>query len=199
MRITSRSISTYKDFSKNIAISFHAGAHGADKSSLNSSDDLDIAIYMLQTIEVQGKKFNLFFDSGCGDLVCKKSAVMHLEAMGRATKIFDGPITLSGVGNHKSICDHGVYSVKLPLHNGKDITLSGICLDKVTGEFPIYPLHDVESEIQRVYASKSFSSRQLPKLPHSVGGETDIMVGIQYLKYYAKKIFSLPNGLSIYE
>ena len=41
--------------------------------------------------------------------------------------------------------------------------------------------------------------RKLPKLPFSIGGETDLMIGIQYLKYYPKMIFNLPNGLTIYE
>ena len=39
----------------------------------------------------------------------------------------------------------------------------------------------------------------MPKLPHSVGGATDLMIGIQYLKYFPKPIFRLPNGLTIYE
>ena len=39
----------------------------------------------------------------------------------------------------------------------------------------------------------------MPKLPHSVGAATDLMIGIQYLKYFPKLIFRLPNGLTIYE
>ena len=95
---------------------------------------------MLQTIQIQGKKFNLFFDSGCGDLACKRDAVSCLQGMGRARKVLDGPLTLSGVGNNKTVCKHGVYNVKIPFHDGRDVNLSGICLDKVTGEFPVYPL-----------------------------------------------------------
>ena len=42
-----------------------------------SNDDMKLfpdsvtqpAIYMLQTIQVGGSKFNLFYDSGCGDFV----------------------------------------------------------------------------------------------------------------------------------
>ena len=43
------------------------------------------------------------------------------------------------------------------------------------------------------------SSDDLPRLPENVGGETDIMIGIQYLKYFPVMKFSLPNGLTIYE
>ena len=37
------------------------------------------------------------------------------------------------------------------------------------------------------------------KLPEFVGVDTDIMIGIQYLKYYPNTMFSLLNGLSVYE
>ena len=39
----------------------------------------------------------------------------------------------------------------------------------------------------------------MPKLPHHVGGETDIMIGIKYLKYFPERVFQLPNGLTIYK
>ena len=174
-------------------------SYEAQKVTSGSDEGMDLAIYMLQTIQIQGQKFNLVFDSGCGDLVCKKDAVSCLQGMGRASKVLDGPLTLSGVGDNKTVCKHGVYNIKIPLHDGRDVNLSGICLDKVTGKFPIYPLNEVESDLCKAYASKRGNPKQLPILPQSVGGDTDFMVGMQYLKYFPKKIFSLPNGLSIYE
>ena len=77
--------------------------------------------------------------------------------------------------------------------------MSVICLDKITSEFPIYPLKEVENESHQIYASKGNNPKKIPKLPHSVGGHTDLMIGIQYLKYYPKRMFSLPNGLTVYE
>ena len=85
------------------------------------------------------------------------------------------------------------------MHDGRDVNLSGICLDKVTGEFPIYPLKEVEGDLRKAYASTRGNPKQLPILPQSVGGDTDVMIGMRYLMYFLKKIFSLPNGLSIYE
>ena len=40
---------------------------------------------------------------------------------------------------------------------------------------------------------------RLPKLPKFVGGETDIMLGIKYAKYFPKEVYSLPCWLAIYE
>ena len=58
------------------------------------------AIFMLQTINVGGKPFNVFFDNGCGDIVVKKSAIDTLVQLGRAKQEVPGPITMSGVGDH---------------------------------------------------------------------------------------------------
>ena len=63
---------------------------------------------MLQTTEVQGKTFNLFFDSGCGDLVCKMEAITQLVGMGRVIKVLDRPLKISGVGDNKTISKHGM-------------------------------------------------------------------------------------------
>ena len=61
------------------------------------------------------------------------------------------------------------------------------------------PLNEVESDLRKAYPSKRGNPKQLPILPQSVGGDTDFMIGMQYLKYFPKKIFSLSKGLSIYE
>jgi len=197
--------SLHKNFSKNLSIAFHVNpdvkkSYGSQSKSSNE-ENLDLAIYMLQTIEIQGEKFNLFYDTGCSDLVAKKDAITTLEKMGRATNIYSGVLTLSGVGDNQTSCEHGLYSVKLPLHDGREVHLSGICLDKITSKFPKYPLKEVEDDIHRAFRAQSSKNdpKRLPKLPHSVGGETDLMIGIQFLKYYPKKIFSLPNGLTLYE
>ena len=72
-------------------------------------------------------------------------------------------------------------------------------MDKITGTFPSYPLEEIEHEIHNQYASSGSNPSTLPKLPKYVGGDTDIMIGIQYLKYYPEKVYTLPNGLSIYK
>ena len=84
-----------------------ASAFGSfkSKSGGNSTEtnDGDWAIFMLQTIEINGHPFNIFYDSGYGDLVAKKSAIDILASMGRAKHEIPGPITLSDVGDRKVI------------------------------------------------------------------------------------------------
>ena len=77
--------------------------------------------------------------------------------------------------------------------------MSGLCLDKVTGKFPVFSLKTVENDIKDHYQKFGKDPEKLPRLPGEVGGETDIMIGIKYLKYFPKEIYKLPNGLTIYE
>ena len=139
-----------ESFSKEINISCFSksaillAAHSSSKLSKKEKPAVDVvdnAIFQLQTINVEGTHFNLFFDSQCGDVIIKKSAVDCLMRLGGAKLEVPGPITLPGVGDTKSICEHGAYSVRLPLKGGggRDAVLSGLCLEKCTAEFQSYP------------------------------------------------------------
>ena len=109
---------------------------------------------------MENETFNVFYDSGCGDLCVKKSVIDKLLTMGRARQVIPGPVVLSGVGNNQSICDHGIYEISLPLPNGENAVMRGICLDTVTGSFPSYSLGVAEQEIRKDcirHKGKSFS------------------------------------------
>ena len=185
--------------SKDVKITMHNLAHHVG-TVVEEGEEHNKGIFMLQTINVGGELFNIFYDSGCSDLVCKKSAIDKLVSQGRASCVTPGPITLTGVGDNKTVCQEGVYKITLPLLKGKEATMSGLCLDKVTGSFPEFSLKTVEKDIQEHYRKfGKCPDGKLPRLPGKVGGETDIMIGIKYLKYFPKEIHKLPNGLTIYE
>ena len=196
-----------ENFSKEIKISYYSKMAGIyKKSSLfdstkNKVDEqiCDNAIFLLQTICIEGQSLNLFFDSGCGDMVIKKSAVDSLKALGRATLEAPGPIPLSGVGDQKSVCEHGAYSVRLPLRNGREAILSGLCLDKVTTKFPIYPLKGVIRDLRAMCRDQGKAAFEIPKMPERVGGDTDILIGIKYAKYFPELIHMCPTGLAVYK
>ena len=197
-------INELPQFCKDIKISMYSVNKcpniGASHVANGVDVEADRGIFMLQTIEIGGQLFNIFYDSGCGDLVCKKSAIDKLVKIGRASQELPGPITISGVGDQKTICQDGVYRISLPLCGGKEANLSGLCLNKVTGTFPVFPLGRVESDIKEHYQQFGKNpTGKLPRLPDKVGGETDIMIGIKYLKYFPKEIHKLPDGLTIYE
>ena len=56
----------------------------------------------------------------------------------------------------------------------------------------------VEDDIKTAYKVSGKNLKELPKLPKSVGGHIDVMIGIKYLRYYPEKVFRLPSGLSKY-
>ena len=190
-----------QEFGENLPASFkNITMHSqANFVGIESEDDPNNrGIFMLQTIKIKGQNFNIFYDSGCSDLICKKSAINRLAKLGRATQIKPGPITISGVGDTQTVCEDGIYTVSLPLANGGDAVMQGLCLDKVTGDFPKFSLKNAEKTIRNHYQKSGGDFGELPCLPSKVGGEVDIMVGVKYLKYFPEQIFSLPTGLTIY-
>ena len=194
-----------EDFSKNISLICQSNV--AVQSSLPSDGDMiipdvqDAAIFALQTIKVGDCKLNLFFDGGCSDVVIKKSAADKLMEMGRAKNEVPGPIPLTGVGGHVTECEHGVYSFRLPLRSGEFATFSGLCLDQVTGKIPVFKLQKVENDIRMLCQEEGGEAlvSTLPRLSKSVGGETDILIGSQYLRYHPREIWSSQGGLKIFD
>ena len=150
MRFITKSKVEYKDFTKNMTLLFYADAY----PSRSNEESEESSIFMQQTILIEGKEMNLFYDSGCVDVSGRKGAVDELQKMGRANNEVPGPITITGVGDNKAICQYGIYRLRLNLHDGKDIKVSGVCLDKVTTEFPKYNLHEVQKDIIKEYEAK---------------------------------------------
>ena len=81
-------------------------------------------------------------------MVIKKSAIVHLQKVGRAKLELPGPIELTGVGEQKSICKYGAYSVRLPLKNGCEAVLSGLCLKKSHSNFSNLPAEESDARLQ---------------------------------------------------
>ena len=74
-----------------------------------------------------------------------------------------------------------------------------MCIDKITVEFLDYPLKGkVQDDVINSYKQHGRDPAVLPKLAQFVGGHTDFMLGIKYLRYYPEKLFQLPSGLTIY-
>ena len=86
---------------------------------------------MFQTIEIENEKFNIFHDSGCGDLCVSRTAVDRLIKLNRAKQVAKGPLIIEGLGDVKSVCEDGAYCINLPLENGGEATMSGLCLTRV--------------------------------------------------------------------
>ena len=109
------------------------------------------------------------------------------------------PISIGGVGSTKVKPNYHIFQIKLPVPNGSEATFSGVCLDQITIKFSQYLLKGiVEEDIAAGYKRQGNNPRYLPQLPQFVGGDTDLMSRIKYLRYYPEKMFQLPSGLTIY-
>ena len=182
-------------YSKEIKLSFHVGgtqfqsteSSGVNDSFNNSMVDEPVitesATFMLQTLLIDGNMYTLFFDTGCGDMVCSINAVRKLGST-RASLQFPGPIKLGGVGDIETESVHGVYQVRLPLNKSKDVRFAGVCLDKITKDFPMYPLDGkVTSDIHHAFIEAGGNTDNLPILPKHIGGQVDFIIGSKYLRY----------------
>ena len=148
----------------------------------------DEAIFMFQCISVGHFKLNLFFDGGCSDMVITKRALDIFMKLSRAKLITEGPLMLRGVGDIKSVCPYGRFQISIPLHNGREATLTGICLDKVTSTFDEFSLKLAEQDLREQYVREGGDPSNLPKLLEFVGGDTDIMIGIKNNKYFPREL-----------
>ena len=161
-------------------------------SYVSSSCD-DSAIYLLQHINVNNRNYLIFYDNGCHNFISRFDAIKSLPS--HCNCEYDGEVTLGGIGNITTNSPHGIYSVSLPLHDGSTATFTGACLDQVTSTFPTYQLSAIEQEIHQKFDG---DVRTLPRLPSTVGGEVDFIIGIKYFRYYPEIVFQLPSGLTIF-
>ena len=186
-------------FSKEIKLSFFAQSYKTTNPEKFLSDNTgsdDEALFMLQNIQVEGNEFVIFYDNGCSQFACQYDSIQRIGA--RAKRTVKGPLNLGGVGGTVATARHGEYEVSLPLFNGENVKFTGLCLDQITQKFPVYPLQGViEDDISRAH-SLTNDTRQLPKLPVTVGGlHTSFMIGMKFKKYFPTEIFMMPSGLTI--
>lgn len=102
------------------------------------------------------------------------------------------------MGDLTSVSQHETYKVNI--HDGSQATISRVCLDKITSTFPTYSVQGrVINDIISAYQKERGGVKILPIIPNSVGGKTDFVIGIKFLRYHPKFIFHLPSCLPIYE
>ena len=194
----------YESFTMKLAISFHVDpAPVVGTKDVNSSDmkrpvPRKSAFFMFQRWQINGEIFNVFYDDGCFDACFRKSAIERLKKMNRAVQSEEGPMIITGITGAKTLCPEGEYTITVPLANGGEAKMSGLCLERVTGSFTNYSPKAVESEFRGdIKALSSNHNGDLPQLPDEVGGEVDIMIGTLYRKYQPIEVIRLESGLSL--
>ena len=104
----------FQDFSKAVNIScFFFESYNNDGSPENIEFS---SIYAFQTIKIERLKLNLFYDSGCGDIIVSKKCIDKLMKMGLAKLEYSG----------QTSANMGAYSIMLPLDTGEQAKMTGI-------------------------------------------------------------------------
>ena len=141
------------DYAKNICFhnqltAFHSGSPDQQTPApqvevsivgpnhFDQPDIKDKGIYIMQTIEIEGKAFEIFYDNGCGDLTMTIAAIDSLMRLGRARLLYPGPVELVGVCEQTSTSPHGIYQISLPMFDGVNAVMTGLCVEQVTAGFP---------------------------------------------------------------
>ena len=75
--------------------------------------------------------------------------------------------------------------------------LLGLTVDRITGTFPQIKLAEAERDLKS--DQPDLKELQDLKVPDSVGGEVDVLLGVQYLALYPTEVHSLDTGLTIYK
>ena len=203
----------YDDFKKNVLKAewqkrLHSSIYCMHESSSSMENcerpDCDDArsygtpAYILQPYPFDGHVFNLMFDTGCQNFVCRNAAVEGLPNTHKENTM-KGPIIISGVGCQQVTSNYGQYSVKLPAYDKTLVKFTGICLDVITGVMPPYPVKEACKSIIDDYVAGGGKKSDLPNVPMLVGGETDFLIGMQYNYYQPRLVHILTTGLAIYQ
>ena len=81
--------------------------------------------------------------------------------------------------------------------SGKREILIGIEVEQITTDFPTIDLTDATADLKASKPDDAVLQALVP--PDTVGGQVDILLGVQYLAHFPTLVHSLDSGLSIYK
>ena len=111
-------------------------------------------------IEVNGKPFQLFCDSGCESSCIHKNAA---DSLGDCT--VQVSLTSMKIGRFRqssSTAEHGLFRFKLPMADSRDTVMTGPAIDFITENFPTFPLMDVYKEALHFSDENRITMRKWP-------------------------------------
>jgi hypothetical protein len=95
---------------------------------------------------------------------------------------------------------YGNERFHLQVEDGVNVkaTITGLRMAHVTTPFPLMKLREAWKDAKET-ARRVQPRLSIPNIDAEVGGqEVDILLGIRYLKYFPKLLFTLPSGLQVY-
>ena len=134
-----------------------------------------------------------FIDSGCNCWVAK-SGIPENELY--SCKLNSGPIPM-GVASAITVEADAEWASLLPLADGGHQVVRGLTLPEVTQEMPSINMLEVYNALKRKH--KSVKSIQKLKVPKTISGHIDMIIGIKYANVYPELVHQFPSGLAVYK
>ena len=148
--------------------------------------------------KIKGKESDVqaFIDNGCNCAILK-DGIPQREF--NSCMLRKGPIQID-VATGVQVEAQGEWGTVLPLNDGSYQVLRCLTVPRVTSQMPTLHLRALLGKIKSDNKShKNFKSIQNIQVPQMLGGEIDMILGIQFASVYPEEVFSLPSGLKIYK
>ena len=149
-------------------------------------------MFMFSGAKGKTRKLMVFFDSGCSRFIMK-DCVPEKELP--ASCLRKGKIPIGGVGA-TTVYAEAEYLVAMETSDG--MAQQMLVVKNITSDFPELDLSSAADEIKKAASPKKYNVRKC-KLPSSIGGSVDCLIGIHYNQLQPKLIHMLPSGLAIYK
>ena len=143
---------------------------------------------------IKGKKSGIqaFIDNGCNCCIMR-DGIPENEL--RSCKLQNGPITID-VATGISVNATGEWGCALPMLDGSHQLVRGLTVPKVTSDMPYMQLRPALDKIKASHANKK--DLQKIQIPEILGGQVDMILGIQFSSVYPEPIHHLDNGLTVF-
>ena len=163
----------------------------ADKELLPVPDGYPM--FMFFGAKGKTRSIMVFFDSGCSRFIMR-DCIPEKELP--ASCLRRGQIPIGGVGA-TTVFAEAEYLVAMETSDGMAQQMQGLVVKNITTDFPQLDLSSAAQEIKR--AAPATDRVRRCKLPRSIGGSVDCLIGIQYNQLQPKLIHMLPSGLAVYQ
>ena len=136
----------------------------------------------------------VFFDSGCSRFIMK-DCIPEKELP--AVCVRRGKIPISGVGS-TTVYAEAEYLVAMETTDGKAQQMQGLVVKNITTDFPQLDISNAADEMRSAGPVRKNWNMKRCKLPQTIGGSVDCLIGIQYNQLQPRLVHMLPSGLAIY-
>ena len=144
--------------------------------------------------KVKGRKsaVQVFIDPGCNCAIMRDGIPQNEF---NAVKLRSGPIGLD-VATGIQVNAESEWGINIPLANGSYQVVKGLSVKKVTSDMPKLNL---KSYWNKLKAENPKLKNQNLSIPEKLGGEIDMILGIQFNMLHPDILFQYPNGLTVYK